>query len=101
MAQTQAKKNKPTEGKGSPSLPPPPTSASELAYEVDTDQSPELWGHGVSKGANGWIAYKLSNHGEVKLLPPTRDGKVGESQTAATARMLDAQRAELRLMVGR
>jgi hypothetical protein len=54
---------------------------------------PEVWGHGVSSklSPSGYVAYRISNRGQVEVLSPLRHGKVaGETKHSAQARMMAA-----------
>lgn len=57
----------------------------------------ELWGYGVERLGEGWLAVRVSTRGTVEVLNPLRAGKVcGESRPLAIARALDLFKAELR-----
>lgn len=56
----------------------------------------EAVGYGVARNAaGGFCAFRVSSVNGFTVLTPSRKGQLSESQPAATARMLEAQRLHL------
>lgn len=60
-----AKKGKTTEAE---------TTASE-EQSAGQASTPELGGYGIAKVKGGYLAYRVTNHGETVVLSPNRHGK--------------------------
>ena len=80
---------------------PGPAAKSQLVVtgepdpETGAELSPPIWGFGICKGAGGFLAYRLSSHGEIQVLNPLRHGEIaGEKKHTALARMMDAAKQE-------